>query len=54
MVTQLEQRVAGSNHLASVNPVFTYTFDTCHCSAVGSLALSHWHMRRGEPSTRRG
>lgn len=37
MVAQLEQRVAGSNHLASVNPVFTYTFDTLPLQRGGHL-----------------
>jgi len=37
MVAQLEHRVAGSNHLASVNPVFTYTFDTLPLQRGGQL-----------------
>jgi homoserine O-acetyltransferase/O-succinyltransferase len=37
MVAQLEQRVAASNHLASVNPVFTYTFDSLPLQRGGQL-----------------
>ena len=44
MVAQLEQRVAGSNHLASVNPVFTHTFDTLplqHGGHLGPVTLAY-------------